>query len=72
VLLNFLSCHITASLWLLLLYLAGRSAGKSVEADLAMPFYTLGFAMHASGLLIGWGLRRLEALLILKLSISEV
>jgi membrane protein DedA with SNARE-associated domain len=63
VLLNFLSCHITASLWLLLLFLAGNSAGESVE-DIAMRWYILGFAIHSSGLLIGWGLRRFEAFLL--------
>jgi hypothetical protein len=50
-------------LWLLLLFLAGNSAGESVE-DIAMRWYLLGFAIHSSGLLIGWGLRRFEAFLL--------
>lgn len=54
---DFLVCHITASLWLMLVLLSAYVAGKPVT-DVALEFYILIFAVYTSGGLVRAGLNK--------------
>ena len=55
---NLLACHVTASLWLLLVIASAYVTGKPF-AGIALEFYLLAFTTILSGLMVRAGVNKL-------------